>query len=145
MRIIILFFLCTLTFLSCKKKTATVEETNTSKSLPCAVLTVSYVYRDSFGVVRPIDSSAVAIFSKDSTFLNSSCVNVGTLKYNDTILPFDTYAYDSENKRVNVLGNYIWSSSGSSIFPAFTYTVTHPFPVYNGGNLLPDTILGLMD
>ena len=97
MRFVTFIVLLSIIVFSCKKKTdtPTPSESSPTSSPPSAILSANYVIRDSFGVISHVDSTAFAAFCKDSSFLNVNCINVGTVKHNDTIIPFDTYFYYS--------------------------------------------------
>lgn len=146
----ILILLVLLLLVSCKKKESSESPANnsnpTSTPIPHALLGSTYSVLDSMGYVKPEDSTCYGMFSKSETFLTSDLVSAGVLKINDTVLYFDGQSYSNMSpssfivKRVDVLSNYTWSSSGSSYFPSFNYTVTNLNPFYSGGYLLPDTV-----
>lgn len=105
------------------------------------MLIAKYLYYDNGQSVVNKDSLCNALFYSSpipGTVVPTN-VDAGLVTLNSNSLSLLTGNNYVNTTPINIHSQLIWSVAGSSLVPAFTHTQSPSYPVYSGGNLLPDT------
>ena len=140
----IILFSLILTF-SCKKKSAEPESAPVTHSPDYSdaysMLQTTKSISNIHGVVTK-DSSGMAVFFEKPLKYSTNLIfiSAGNVTLNDSVLYYDSQTYSSYLP-ANFTSPVKWAVAGSGTVTPFTYTQMPNYPVYNGGNLLPDTCI----
>lgn len=132
---------------NCKKKENNTTPLPAPNNTPASntgnngMLIAKYMYYDNGQSVVNKDSLCNALFYSSpvpGTVVPTN-VDAGLVTLNSQSLALLSGNNYVNTLPINIQNQLIWSVAGSSIVPAFTHTQTPSYPVYTGGNLLPDT------